>query len=721
MKRNGIILISIFLAQVCPGGSIATAQMTRKPDSQVTVAGWADDSHYLISVSGSNGESSIRSVDIKSGRSKEFIPEKSGSAILNESLPEGVSIDGTGAVSPDFTRAVINKDNDLYLVDRDSRNIRRLTNDAEGEVNISFSPDGGKIAYTKNRDLYFCDLTSASETRLTFDASARIYNGYSSWVYMEEILGRESRYSAFWWSPDGSRIAYLRTDESDVPLFTLNRLDEADGVHGMLEQVPYPKAGDPNPVVRMGVADISTGKTVWVKTDESIDQYLGWPFWTPDGSRLAIQVINRDQNDLTIILADPMTGDFKEIYNEKHKTWVEFYEKVHVMSDGSGFIVLSYRNGWENLCYQGWDGKLISNITDFDFRVTSLDRVDEVKRIAYFSATGDESTDTHFFKAGLDGKNLVQITKGSGTHKVSISPGGSYFIDTWNSITDPGSIIAYDKNGRMIREIYKNELPPFDPELHSRSELVFIKTSDSLFRMPAIITYPVDFDASVKYPVVFKIYGGPDRKNVVNEWKGISPSWYSQNGIVTFTVDHRGSGHFGKAGMDYMYHSLGKWEILDYSDAVRWLISKQIADRARIGITGSSYGGYLTCLALTRGADFWTHGFAQSSVTDFRLYDNVYTERFMGRPAGNPGGYRDGSALTWAGNYKGRLYIVHGDADDNVHLQNSIQLISKLQDAGKSFDFMLYPGNRHGFSMAKAIHSRNEEYSFWLHNFFGKD
>jgi dipeptidyl-peptidase-4 len=272
----------------------------------------------------------------------------------------------------------------------------------------------------------------------------------------------------------------------------------------------------------------------------------------------------------------------------------------------------------------------------------------------------------------------------------------------------------------MLKEIHKFEQPVFNPAENSKAEFVKIMTSDGLFNMPAVITYPVNFDPSKKYPVVFTIYGGPDSKYISNRWQGASASWYSQNGIITFAVDHRGSGHFGKKGLDYLYRSLGKWEVLDYEDAVKWLVSKSFVDASKIGITGSSYGGYMTCMALTKGADYWTHGFAGSSVTDWRLYDNVYTERFMDTPLDNPEGYKEGSALTYASGYKGKLYMTHGDLDDNVHMQNSIYLISKLQDAGKSFMFMIYPGGRHGWGGAKAMHSRNEANQFWLESFSGK-
>ncbi len=715
LKPVYFLLCVIMLTLLIPDNALA--QRFRSPGG---IAGWADDNNYLVYDTDKDGERIMMSVNVRTGKKKAYSDFSNPRQDFTDALPEGFSMGYGVSVSEGQKTIVLSKDNDLWSFTLGDKDAKRLTNDKLIELNPKLSPTGDKVAYTKEKDLYVYDLTLGQEKRLTFDAEGKIYNGYASWVYYEEILGRASRYAAFWWSPNGSSIAYLHTDESPVPDFIITRIDEQDGLHGTQEVVPYPKSGDPNPLVKMGVVDVNTALTVWIKTDESIDQYIAWPNWKPDSKAIMVQVLNRDQDDMVFILADINTGDFKTVYKEKRDTWIDFFTDNYIMEDGSGFIVRSYSSDWYNLYYYNWDGKLVSTISDVDWRITGILRVDEKARTVYFSGTGEESTDSHIYRVGLDGNNMIKYSKEPGSHSANISPSGKYIIDTWSNVNTPSTSVAYDKNARLVRTIKEAELTEFDPAEHSRTELVKIPSTDG-FILPALITYPINFDKAKKYPVVFTIYGGPDAGGVRNSNRGTRPSWYASNGIITISVDHRASGKFGKKGLDYMHRNLGKWEMVDYGEAVKWLREKPYVDAKRMGITGSSYGGYTTAMALTFGADLWTHGIAGSSVTDWRLYDNVYTERFMDTPQDNPEGYKDGSVLSYVDKLKGKLYIVHGTADDNVHIQNSIYLISKLQDANKDFEMMWYPGGRHGWGGAKRIHSSAAANKHWLKWFFEKD
>ena len=725
MQKSTVIILIALLLAISP----ALSGQRPGPEYKPGLIKWIDDNRMLIRLYDDEKKPVImdeanlvtKEYDCRTGKSVKVEKYRTDLQKMRDMLPEGITPGPDMAVSSDMTAVVLVRDSDIWYYSSGNPDGMKLTDDKGMEVNMRFAPGDRKIAYTKVRDLYYYDLDQKRETRLTFDATDKIYNGWASWVYYEEILGRASRYAAFWWSPDAARIAFLHTDDNPVPVYSLNRLEDSDGPRGQIEITHYPKSGDANPKVKMGIADLASATTTWVKTDEDIDQYKAWPSWTPDGKKLMIQVLNRDQNDMRFILADAATGEYTEVYRETRPTWVDFFEDIYVMKDGSGFIVRSYKNDWYNLYYYGWDGSLKSQVTNFSWKVNDIVTVDEARKEVWFNGTGPEALDNHLFRVRLDGTKLLQLTSGEGYHSASVSPGGSWVVDDWNSLTDPGAIDLRNKGGKMVRNIYRNEAPAFDPQKHHRVELVKIKTSDGLFDMPALITYPVGFDAAGKYPVVFTVYGGPDAGSIRNRWSGLQPRWYAENGIVTINVDHRGSGTFGKKGIDYMHRSLGKWEISDYSDAVKWLRNQPWADPSRMGITGGSYGGYVTCMALTAGSDYWTHGIADYSVTDWKLYDNVYTERFMDKPDDNPEGYKESSVLTYAGNLKGKLLIRHGDIDDNVHLQNTIWLVTTLQDLNKPFEMMIYPGERHGWGGPKRVFMTAESNRFWLKHFFGKE
>ncbi len=682
-----------------------------KPLPRIT--GWYDNDHYLVMKTEDKKKQVVR-VEAATGKETTYLDY----SVLNEKLDEGFDLNKSVTSTDDLQHFILVKEKNLYYYNTNAGSLKQLTFSEAPEKTPGFSPDNKKIAFTRENDLYVVDLASGKETRLTNDGSELILNGYASWVYYEEILGRGSRYRAFWWSPDASMIAYLRFDDSPVPEFPLFN---ADGVNGSLEITHYPKPGDPNPFVKLGVAHLNSGETSWIETNEDEDRYVAWPFWTSDSKELVYQYLNRDQDEITFFASDPATGTLRSIYTEKQKTWVEFFEDVYVFEDGSGFLLRSDKSGWRNLYHYDLEGNLVNQITNFDWRVTGISMVDEKSKTIYFTGTAGASTENHLFSIKLNGKKFQRLTNSSGTHRISVSPGGKYFYDTYSNYETPAKMGLFKTDGKPVKILGDSKLPAMDEYNWGRVEMFTILTEDG-YDLPAMWILPPDFDENQKYPVIFTIYGGPNAPSVRNSFRrSFGTDYLAQNGIITFIVDHRSTGHFGKKGVELMHRNLGKWEMHDYIEAVKWLREKSFIDAEKIGMTGGSYGGYMTCMAMTKGADYFTHGIANYSVTDWHLYDNVYTERFMDTPEQNPEGYKNGSALTFADQYKGKMLITHGTLDDNVHMQNTIQFIGKLEDLDKEFSMLLYPNKRHGWGGPKRTHLTRESTQFWFKHFLGKE
>lgn len=592
---------------------------------------------------------------------------------------------------------VIIKDKDIYL--RTDIEDKQLTFDDAIEKNPTLSPDAKYVAYTKNNDLYAIDLASGKENRLTTDGSDLILNGYASWVYMEEILGRSTNYRSFWWSPDSRQIAFFRSDDTDVPEFVIT---DANGLHGYVEKMRYPKVGDKNPVVKVGMVSPTGGNITWADFNEKDDQYFGMPYWKPDGSALLVQWMNRLQNQLKIYAVNPATGAKNIFYEETQKTWINLdnNNRIRFLQNGKGLLLLSDATGWNHIYYYDINGKLKNAVTSGKFRVNEINAVDEKKGIIYFTARGLENTARKdFYSVGMNGKNLRRLTFGEYNHTiVKQSPDYKYFITRFENSSTPPKLALLNNKGKIISEIADARDVVFGEYAFAKTELIRVKSDDGLYDLPMKVTWPLNMDKSKKYPVLISIYGGPDAGTVMDSWSlSGNQQFYGKEGLIQVAMDHRASGHFGKEGVNYMYHNLGDWELKDYSTMVKWLIANG-ADSKKVCITGFSYGGYMTCLALTKYADVFTHGMAGGSVTDWTLYDSHYTERFMGTPANNADGYKTSSVLNYVDSYKGMLQIVHGMIDENVHMQNSIQLITKLQDAKKDFEMMIYSEGRHGWS-----------------------
>lgn len=693
----------IFLCLLAAAFSTAQAQQKRLSQAQAMgsqpsltktmnmVSGWSDDTHYIEF---DMKERKQYAVDFKTGERAAYTPP------------------------PKSDVNVFVKDKDVFI-QYGKEEAKRLTNTTDEEQNPTLSPDGKYVAFTRNFDLYAVEVATGKEIRYTNDATDVIYNGYASWVYFEEILGRATRYKAFWWAPNSKHLAFMRFDDTKVPMFPING---STGQHGYVEKTRYPKAGDPNPEVKIGFAPTEGGKVVWADFNEKDDQYFGTPYWSFDGSNMMVQWLNRGQDNLKFYAVDPLSGAKKEIYDEKQSSWVDldFDGRIEYLKDNKHYILKSDKTGWAHFYLYTLDGKLINPITTGKWQVSNLLHADEKSKVIYFTARKEASTRTDLYRVDYSGKNLKRLTFGDYTHQVQLAPNGKTFITTYSNVSTPPKRTLVDNNGKIIKELGDSKADDFDQYIYGKTEMITIPSEDGLYQLPAVITYPTDFDQTKKYPVVFSIYGGPNAGSVSNSWKGTGNQWWANEGIVQIAVDHRASGQFGKEGVALMHRSLGKWEMKDYGTAAKWLKAKPWVDPKKLLITGHSYGGYMSALALTMGADDFDYGYAGAPVTSWELYDSHYTERFMDTPQENPEGYKAASVLTYVDKYKGLLRLMHGDMDDNVHVQNTIQLVDKLTNASKPFELMIYPGSRHGFGPTKAAHDRAERYRFYYKNLLNK-
>ena len=670
------------------------------------ISGWLDDSRYTEVRDGK-----VFLVDAGSGRSRVLLD----ALALKPAGPADLDWLRPADRTPDYARLAFLRENDIYLFQRGAGTLRRLTATPAAEKNPTFSPDGQRLAYTADGNLFACDIQSGTSVQLTSDGSDEILNGYASWVYYEEILGRESRYRAFEWSPGGDRIAFLRFDQSRVPQFPLF---DATGTYGRLEMQRYPKAGFPNPAVKIGIVDLASKTTDWISFDDGVDHYLTFLAWGAGGKKVYLQWLNRGQDELRVYEYGLAARTLRLVYKEIQKTWVDLLEpgRFFALADG-GFLLLSRKSGWSHLVRIAANGAETA-LTSGEWSASIIESIDEKRGRVLFSADREDSTRSDLYAVALAGGPVRKLTRNAGMHRVTISGGGSYFLDRWSSLRQPAILRLCGRDGRVLRLLGDSATPAFSTYSLGKAEIFRIPLADGL-RLPAIWYLPPGFDAAKRYPVVLSVYGGPDSRSVLDAFPRRLDDYYlAQQGIIVLKVDHRGSGHFGKRVTDVMHRCLGKWEIADYCSAVAYLRTLPFVDGSRVGITGGSYGGYIAALAVTSAPDSFSCGIAEYSVTDWSLYDSVYTERYMDTPAENPEGYRQASVLSHAATYRGGLRLTHGSMDDNVHMQNTLQLLDVLLDQGKTAELMIYPGQRHGVRGKKAIENDAAALEFWKRKFF---
>jgi len=577
---------------------------------------------------------------------------------------------------------------DLFLFTLDSGKWDQLTATAEPEHDPKLSPDGARVAFRRGHDLYNMDLASRQVTRLTEDGNPTLLNGELDWVYPEELdLG-----TAYWWSPDSKHIAYLQLDTAREMIYPQVALT---GVRAIAEPERYPQAGTANADVHIGVIPAGGGNTRWMDLGDTRGYLIARVYWTPDSSKLAIERFTRVQNELDLTLADASTGAAKSILHESDPYWINHNDLFHFLNDGR-FIWGSERDGFQHLYLYGLDGKQHKRITEGNWEVTNLAGVDEARQMLYFVSSEASPLERQLYSIKLNGKDRKRISQGTGTHGISMSPSTEYYLDTFSNITQPSRRTVNTKDGAewsVYREMDRRLTDEYEV---LPTEIVTFKGSQGTLFYARLIK-PANFRSGEKYPAIVMVYGGPGAQSVRNSWLGAT--WdqaLAQRGFVIWQMDNRGSTGRGHAFESPIYHRMGKTELADQLEGIRYLAGQGFVDPARIGIYGWSYGGYMTLYSLLNAPDVFRAGIAGAPVTNWRNYDTIYTERYLGLPSEDAEGYRASSAVEYADKLKAKLLMVHNIEDDNVLFQNSMQMADAFERSGKLFDMVVYPQKTHG-------------------------
>lgn len=613
---------------------------------------------------------------------------------VDESLARRIS-NSPSSLSDDESSAVFHRKDSLWFYGP-GKALQLIDSSAETMEFVDLSPDGRFIAFVMSNDLYILEVEGAQLRRVTDSGSSEMFNGKLDWVYQEEIYGR-GKFKAFAWSPDSTHVAFLALDESPVHEFTV--IDHIEDGHRRVrpEISNYPKAGDPNPIVGMGIATASDASVVWLDLEPLADQEpLVVRFdWTPKGESLLFCVQDRLQTWADLNCADPDTGTWTTWIHEASETWVNRPASPRWLEDGS-FLWESERTGYKHLYQYSGQGELLSAVTEGEWALRRVLELDETKGEIWFTSTQDGAVNRNVYRIGLDGKGLIRLTEGDGAHSITFNGDRSLFLDSHSSLASPGEVrLCNGEDGSILRVLGKAEVPALEEYDLATWELIEITARDG-FVLDAAILMPPGFDPDQPHPVWIPTYSGPNAPSVRNSWN--SSAWYrflAQQGVVVLQVNVRTASGRGRWATSLGYKKFGVLELRDLVDAADWATGHGWADPERVGITGYSYGGFITAYALCNTEKF-ALGIAGGGVYEWSMYDTIYTERYMSTPQKNPEGYAETSALLSAPGLSGHLVVHHGVMDDNVHVQNAMHLIYALQKAGKSFEMMLYPQTRHG-------------------------
>lgn len=558
----------------------------------------------------------------------------------------------------------------------------------------NLSPDGKKLAFCFENNLYVQDLESGTVKPVTTTGKKNeLIHGSSDWVYEEEF----EFWKAFHWSPDSKKIAFLSFDERQVPTYNMQMWG---GLYPKDYTFKYPKAGEKNSRVDVSVFDLASGKTLEINEGAENDQYIARMQWTKNPGLLSVRRMNRLQNKIDLMHIDANTGAVQTVLSETAKAYFEINDDLTYLENGKEFIYNTDKSGFPHLYLYGMDGKEIRPLTSGNWEVTQFLGVDEKKGLFYFMSTEDGSIQRQLYAMGLNGKGKKKLTTGAGTHNINFNPAHTYFVDEFSSAGSPPVTSLYQADGKLVKVLEANQKLKDKLNGFVISPKTFFEiTTEKGVKLNAWMIKPTDFDPSKKYPVLMHCYGGPGHQTVTDAWSGPDFFWYQMlaaKGYMIVSVDNRGTGGKGSDFRKATYAQLGKLECEDQIDAAKYLAGQSYVDASRIGIWGWSFGGYLTSLCMTKGADVFKTGIAVAPVTNWRFYDSIYTERYLKLPGENAVGYDDNSPVTHADKLKGNYLLVHGTGDDNVHFQNAVSMVNALVKGNKQFESFYYPNRNHG-------------------------
>ncbi|MCK9558875.1 MAG: alpha/beta fold hydrolase [Candidatus Marinimicrobia bacterium] len=599
---------------------------------------------------------------------------------------------------------------DLFLYNRNDTTISRLTTDGTKKTDVRFSPDGKMISFISEHNLWIVDCTTKTALPLTNDGSESLLNGEADWVYEEEFDLKK----AYQWSPDSKMIAYMQINENGV---SRHPLIDWSITNPEVTWQYYPNAGEKTPENNVFVVDIITKNIILLDKPQPKNEYIVRIDWLSDTNLVAVQSINRLQNNKRLTYCNPATGEVKIILEQKDPYWLNVADLYHFMANSSDFIYYSEKDGYMHLYLYNYAGKIIKPITQGEWMVTELNGVNEEDSLIYFSATKKSFLERNLYSVHLGSGEIVRIDNESGEHSAVFSPDMQYYLDFYNKINAPTSVRIFRNNGKKIADLYRN--PDFDSKKYNFGTTRFFKISamdgDSLYTS---IIYPNNFDPQKKYPVIVYVYGGPGSQVVRNSYSGVWRQLLAQQGYLVFSLDNRGSYGRGRNFERRIYQQFGKLELQDQLEGVKFLKSLPYVDPQRIGIWGASYGGYMTLLALSKAPDVFKTGVAIAPVTYWKYYDAIYTERYMGLPKDHQFEYRESSPINFVDNINANFLLIHGTADDNVHLQQSLEMINELIKKNKHFEMLFYPGRQHGVSDREGkIHMYETFLEFLRRNF----